>query len=104
MFSLVGWFQIWEARPPAGCRRPQGRFSDRLVAQLLSGIDQVRVPQSVKLGDALPAGRTEDAAQRLTAPDDVDPRTRAASSVGDGLAGPDAVDVAGGHAPCGHGP
>ncbi len=28
----------------------------------------------------------------------------AVASVGDGLAGPDAVDVAAGHAPCGHGP
>ncbi|WP_407695020.1 hypothetical protein [Scardovia inopinata] len=69
---------------------------------MLSGIDEVRVPQPVELGDALPAGRAEDAAQRLTAPDDVDPR--AASSVGDGLAGPDTVDIAGWHASCGHGP
>lgn len=63
------------------------------------------------MGDALPAGCAEDAAQRLPAPDHLDPRARAGvcgwcgvAAVDHGLAGPDAVDVAAGYAPCGHGP
>lgn len=78
---------------------------------MLSGIDEVRVPEVVELGDALPAGSAEDAAQRLAAPHDVDPHAgpsargrRAVAAVGDGLARPDTVDVAAGYAPGGHRP
>lgn len=110
MNLLLRLVWVWKRRPPAQCRRPQ-TDGTRLVAQLLSGVDQVRVPEVVELGDALPAGSAEDAAQRLAASHDVDPRAgasvrrrRAVAAVDDGLAGPDAVNVAGRHAPCGRGP
>lgn len=56
--------------PKAACGR-------RLVAQLLSVMDEVRIGEVVELGDALPSGCAEDAAQRLATLDDVDPRARA---------------------------
>ena len=56
---------------------PKAALGRRLVAQLLSGIDEVWIGEVVEFGDALPAGRAEDAAQRLAALDDVDPRARA---------------------------
>lgn len=43
------------------------------VAELLSRLDQVGVPEVVESGNALPAGRTENPAQRFAAFDDVDP-------------------------------
>lgn len=89
----------------------RSRLSGCLVTQLLPGVDQVRVSEVVELGDALPAGGAEDAAQGLAALDDVDPRAcrvgvdgGAVASVGDDPAEPDAVDVSAGHAPCGHWP
>lgn len=43
------------------------------MAELLSRIDQVGIPEVVELGNALPAGRAEDTAQGFAALDDVDP-------------------------------
>mgnify|MGYP000546352079 FL=1 len=75
------------------------------VAELLPRADEVGVTDVVELGDALPAGCAEDPAQRFAVFDDVDPRTGSTvrcgggAVVGDGLAGPDPVDVPGGHVP-----
>lgn len=41
--------------------------------KLLPRVNEVGVPEVVELGDALPAGRTENPAQRFAAFDDVDP-------------------------------
>ena len=56
---------------------PKAAIGRRLVAQLLSGINEVRIPEVVKLSDTLPAGHVKDAAQRLITLDDMDPRARA---------------------------
>lgn len=56
---------------------PKAAIGRRLVAQLLSGMNEVRVREVVELDDALPAGHAEDAAQRLITLDDMDPRARA---------------------------
>ena len=56
---------------------PKAAIGRRLVAQLLSGINEGRIPEVVKLSDTLPAGHVKDAAQRLITLDDMDPRARA---------------------------
>lgn len=55
-----------------GCRRPQAIVGGS-VAELLSRIDQVGLPEVVELDNALSAGRAENPAQRFAAFDDVDP-------------------------------